>query len=116
MDGSRFDAWTRRQFGAAAAGAAAGLFGLDAREDVDARRGKKKKKRKKGRSLECEPLRTRCNPHNRRELCCGGLACGVVADLQGHRCCRLRYGECQGNEDCCNNLRCIGSAPGYCDA
>lgn len=114
MDGSHFDAWTRRRFGAAAVGVAAGLLGLGARDDAEARRKKKKKRRKK-RTLDCEGLRTRCNPHNTRELCCGGLACGVVAGLEGHRCCRLRYSDCLSNDDCCNNLRCVGSDPGYCD-
>ena len=115
MDGSHFDAWTRRRFGAAAVGVAVGLLVPGARDEAHARRKKKRKKRKRQRTSACEELRTRCNPHNTRELCCGGLACGVVAGLDGHRCCRLRYSECTVNDDCCNNLRCVGGDAKYCD-
>ncbi len=127
MEGSRFDAWTRRRFGAVAAGLAAGCFGLGDLADrlaegygehASAKQRRKKKKKKKRRGEEnpsCEPLRSRCNPHNTNELCCNGLACGVVADLDGNRCCRLRYGECASDGDCCNNLRCRGNEVKYCD-
>lgn len=125
MDGSRFDAWTRRRFGAVAVGLAVGCFGLDSvtsltvdgqNASAKQRRKKKKKKKRRGEAPPaCEALRSRCNPHNTRELCCNGLACGVVADLDGNRCCRLRYGECASDGDCCNNLRCRGSEVKYCD-
>jgi hypothetical protein len=123
MDGSRFDAWTRRRFGAVAAGLAVGCVGLITNYDRAAlgkngparQRRKKKKKRRGEVNPACEPLRSRCNPHNTRELCCNGLACGVVADLDGNRCCRLRYGECTSDGDCCNNLRCRGGEVKYCD-
>ena len=125
MEGSRFDAWTRRRFGAAAVGLTGACFGLGTvtdltvgGQDASARQRRKKKKKKKRRgevNPACEPLRSRCNPHNTRELCCNGLACGVVADLDGNRCCRLRYGECTSDGDCCNNLRCRGGEVKYCD-
>jgi len=123
MDGSRFDAWTRRRFGAAAVGLAAGCVELVMRGDrtslvttTEAKQRRKKKKKRRGEvNPACEPLRSRCNPHNTRELCCNGLACGVVADLDGNRCCRLRYGECVSDGDCCNNLFCRGGEIKYCD-
>jgi hypothetical protein len=125
MDGSRFDAWTRRRFGAAAVGLAVGCLGLGSLTDrtavgnnrnASSKHRRKKKKRRRGEvNPACEPLRSRCNPHNTRELCCNGLACGVVADLDGNRCCRLRYGECASDGDCCNNLRCRGSEVKFCD-
>lgn len=127
MDGSRFDAWTRRRFGAVAVGLFAGCIEFSIVDDRIApgkaslaknRRKNNKKKKKKRRGEippACEPLRSRCNPHNTRELCCNGLACGVIADLDGNRCCRLRYGECASDGDCCNNLFCRGGEVKYCD-
>ena len=112
MDPSRFDAWTRRRFGAAAASAVTALLGARAEEGARARR--KKRKRRSRTKHRCEQLRTPCNPRNDRELCCNGLACGLVPELGGHHCCRWRYVECEINADCCGNLRCAG-APGFCD-
>jgi hypothetical protein len=45
MEGSRFDAWTRRRFGLAAAGGVATLLGLGARDDTAAKKGKNKNKK-----------------------------------------------------------------------
>jgi hypothetical protein len=40
MEGSRFDAWTRRRFGLAAGGVAGSLFGLLAREAAESKKKK----------------------------------------------------------------------------
>jgi hypothetical protein len=116
MERSRFDSWTRRRFGATAAGAITVLFGLGEDESARAKRKNKRKKRKRGKpNLRCEQLRTPCNPRNDRELCCDGLSCGIVPELgTGHHCCRWRFNDCESDADCCNNLRCVGS-PGFCD-
>jgi len=45
MEGSRFDAWTRRQFGRAAAGGVATLLGVAALDDTAAKKGKNNKKK-----------------------------------------------------------------------
>jgi hypothetical protein len=111
MDGPRFDAWTRRRFGVAAAGALAGLLALARDDDARAKRKKKRRKNRK-KPRKCEQLGTRCNPKNDKKLCCSGLACGVVPELGGHRCCRSRYASCQENADCCANLQC--DAGGFC--
>lgn len=112
MDGSRFDAWTRRGFGVAAAGALLGMLPWD---DTAAKRKRKKRKRSKARSRQCEPLGTDCNPHNDQRLCCGGLICGHVAELGVRRCCHDRFGPCQDHTDCCNNMKCVGNEERFCD-
>jgi hypothetical protein len=117
MDGSRFDAWTRRRFGLAAAGAAAGLLSLLPWDDAFAKRNKRKKRKKrKLRSKQCEPLGTGCNPHNDQRLCCAGLSCIHVDELGGRHCCHGRFGPCNDNADCCSNLQCVGDDEDrFCD-
>lgn len=114
VDGSCFDAWTRRRFSIATASAVAGLLGLGERDDALAKRKRKRKRKKPEPKPKCEKHRTRCNPKNDKELCCGSLACGIVPELGGHHCCRQRYGDCQEDSDCCANTVCVGS-PGFCD-
>jgi hypothetical protein len=107
VDSSRFDAWTRRRFGIATAGAVAGLFRLGEHDDAPAKRKRKKKHKPK-----CEKHRTRCNPKNDKKLCCGGLYCDEVPELGGNHCCRPRYGSCEQDSDCCGNTVCTS---GFCD-
>ncbi len=112
MDGSRFDAWTRRRFGVVAAAAITGWLGLAARDGTVAKRKKAPKQRRK---RQCEKLNTKCNPGNDRKLCCAAMACGLVPELGGHHCCQQRYGACGVDADCCNNLVCTGGSGGFCD-
>ena len=104
VDADRFDAWTRRRFGAAAAGAFAGLLGLSAPTSTLARNEKRRKDRKRP----CEKLGTRCNPKNDKQLCCGALYCQNVPELGGNRCCKSLLLPCSRNADCCGNLVCAG--------
>ena len=114
MDGSRFDAWTRRRFGGAMAGALALALGF-AREPAagrKSRRGKRKQSRPRFRHRACEAHRTSCNPRNERRLCCSPLACGQVPALGGYHCCARRFQPCELDLDCCNNTVC---RDGVCD-
>jgi hypothetical protein len=106
MEVDRFDAWTRRHFGAVAAGAIAGLFGLSG--DVPLLARKKKKKRGKTRKRHCERLGTHCNPNNDKQLCCVPLFCQSVPELGGNRCCKTLFLPCAGDAECCGNLVCTG--------
>jgi hypothetical protein len=97
MDDIRFDAWTRRRFGLALGGGAAMLLGLSARDHSAA------KKRKKP----CRRLKQGCQPGNRNKRCCKKLACGEIAGLGGHHCCRPLRGLCEAKSDCCGDLDCF---------
>ena len=112
MHGSRFEAWTRRIFGIAAAGIVPILLGMGEREAASAKASRKK--RHKRRPL-CERLRTACNPDNNKHVCCGALICGTVPDLHGHHCCVSRFDSCSSQKDCCSNLDCVGSINRFCD-
>jgi hypothetical protein len=105
MDGSKFDAWTRRRVGLATGGAAAALFGLTRDGDIAARkRGKKKRTRKKNR---CLRLGRSCQPGGRR--CCGQLECDqhLVNSGGGTFCCKTLGKPCTVNDDCCAPNACI---------
>jgi hypothetical protein len=107
MDGSRFDAWTRRRFGVAAGGAAATLFGLASLSDAAA-----KKKRKK-RPKRCRKLWATCSPRGRR--CCNRFKCRDVGDPDPEfRCCKLDGERCSGDDECCSGCNVLGS--GRCEA
>jgi hypothetical protein len=98
MDGSRFDAWTRRHFGLAAGGLAASLMGLAASGDVEAKKKKKKKKKK------CKNLGVACTPGGKRK-CCGkkGLSCQPPIELPGgFHCCRRGFEPCASASECCS--------------
>lgn len=105
MKPSRFDVWTRRRFGGAAAGVIASLLGVSDAWPAFAR---KKKKRGKTRKRHCERLGTPCNPNNDKQLCCGPFFCLSVPELGGHRCCKTLHLPCAGNAECCGNLVCTG--------
>lgn len=117
MDGSRFDAWTRRRFGSAVVGAlvmAVGLTTESATADGDLRRKRKKRHaRKRFDNRACEPHRTSCNPNNERRLCCAPYVCGQVPELGGSHCCARRFQPCTLDLDCCNNTVC---RDGACDS
>lgn len=98
MDGSRFDAWTRRRFGvlAAAGGFAGSLIAL-IHEDAETTKRRKRKKR-------CTKQGKGCKPGGKRK-CCQNLRCretinGVVA----YHCCRDIGGSCSSPGDCCSGF------------
>lgn len=95
MDGVRFDAWTRRRFGMAAAGLATLLSPLAAR-DIAA-----KKKRKK----RCLKLGRVCEPGGKRK-CCKKLKCRLTLNNVGfsHHCCKTVGATCASFQDCCSGF------------
>ena len=99
MDGSRFDAWTRRRFGLAAGGLAGSLLSLIGigPDDAQARKGKKKKRR-------CKKLGQPCKPTGKRKCCKGkGLACyPPVEGPGGRRCCLRGQESCKTDDECCH--------------
>ena len=96
MDGSRFDAWTRRRFGLAAGGVVASLFGLS-QLDIDDSEAKKGKKR-------CRNLGQNCRTGGKRECCRKkGLSCQIFDEgSDARRCCRKGFEPCTGDEQCCS--------------
>lgn len=93
MDGSRFDAWTRRRVGIASGFALTTTLGLVAREDGAAKKNKKKK-------------------------CCGSLKCDTISfePSTQTRCCRTIGKACAKNIDCCDQLCCDldGACTDFC--
>jgi hypothetical protein len=134
MDGSRFDAWTRRRFGVATAGAVAAVIRLIERDSTTAKREHRHKipsckklkqpcKRQhqccdRVRRLTCDkvgslPKRRCC--YDYRTICsgvdgecCRNLTCGAVKGLDGRRCCAEAGGSCRGANDCCLGALCVG--------
>jgi hypothetical protein len=102
MEGSRFDAWTRRRFGLAAGGVAGSLFGLLAREAAES----KKKKRKR-----CIKVGKVCKQGGKRK-CCGKLKCRLVENNVGlaFHCCKSNGVKCGNPTECCS-----GFCNGVCD-
>jgi len=97
MDGSRFDAWTRRRFGAAMGGGLAALLGLATLDETEAKNHHKKKPR-------CiKEASARCS---RKKPCCKkkGLTCLPTLENPGGplRCCRVGKERCQSDEECCS--------------
>ena len=92
MDGSRFDAWTRRRFGSAAGSLAAVL--LSGNEAA----AKKERKR-------CQKAGKTCGGKKR---CCGQLRCAQTGEVNPvDRCCRhTEGGSCATSADCCLPLGC----------
>jgi hypothetical protein len=139
MDGSRFDAWTRRQFGYFIGGFAS-LFGLAAIDEVEAKKKHKHKKKKKCKKLLvtcggkkkcckgltcdtrfgttgticCKPLQRPCTDAGE---CCNAFGlCANVDGLTGERCCTGVTGSCTVKEDCCGDLICglVGGGNSAC--
>ena len=103
MTATRFDAWTRRRFGGAAAGAMASWLGT-----TDARAKPGKNKKRKSRKKTCEALGTPCNPRTKQRTCCAALHCLMIPALGHHRCCRPLFEPCTDDGECCPNLVCTG--------
>ena len=88
VDGSQFDAWTRRRFGLAAGGLVASLLGLT-RLDAEAKKHKKKRKRKKrkrNQAAVCGTLGAICTP-GVEPICCDNRLCGHAVNETADRCC-----------------------------
>ncbi len=102
MDGSQFDAWTRRGFGVAAGGLAGTLLAKSGIPGVEA--GKKKKKKK------CKKLNDACNDGKKK--CCCGYECHepiVVNGTNGRHCCRAPGFPDQGSpNNCCSGRSELG--------
>jgi hypothetical protein len=97
MDGTRFDAWTRRRFGLAAGGMAAFVL---FRDSPEAAAGKKRRKKRKKR---CKRLRAGCNPGGKR-TCCGKLTCSTYSPTGEvpPRCCKQPGEPCAAFDECCS--------------
>lgn len=91
VDGSQFDAWTRRGFGAAAGGLAGSLLAMSAIPGAEAKKKKKK----------CKKLNDTCNDGKKK--CCCGYECHEVLNNNGGRhCCRAPGFPADSAEDCCS--------------
>lgn len=111
MDGTRFDAWTRRRFGMVTGGAAASLLGLSELLDADAKKNKKKKNKKK-----CKKLGQSCNQSKKKKKCCNKsqLCAQVSGKGDGNYCCKQAGQGCSKDHDCCGADTCDGN--GKCKA
>jgi hypothetical protein len=107
MDGSRFDAWTRRRFGIATGGVLASLLGGLAVEDAEAKKHHKHKKHHK-RKKRCLKLRASCTPGGKHK-CCGDLKCRVDSVDEGVHtvCCKTEGKHCDDTAECCSGLGCL---------
>jgi hypothetical protein len=105
MDGSRFDAWTRRKFGLALGDGVAFLVGLGQLDDAAAKKKKRKKKKR------CKKLTRTCTP-GAKKRCCKGLRCDRVEFADDHRCCRRTQTACTSDDQCCRAQRCDEIFPG----
>jgi hypothetical protein len=100
MDGSQFDVWTRRGFGAAAGGLAGSLLALSALPVAEAKKKKKKKKR-------CGKLGDPCNDGSK--TCCCGFTCPSAAiTLPPRSCCRAVGFPAKSPNECCSTLSELG--------
>lgn len=137
MDGSRFDAWTRRRFGLTTVGTLVAVLRLVERDGATAKRHPRHK------IPRCRKLKQSCKrQHNccdrvrrlacdnvgfsRRRYCCydvqtvcsgasgeccRDLKCGTVPALSGRRCCAEPGAACRSANDCCDGVPCTN---GFC--
>lgn len=110
MDGSNFDAWTRRRFGLAAGGFAGSLLGVVHLSKADA--GKRKRR--------CKRLDQGCKPQGKKRKCCTGkgLQCQPESLSGRNRCCRKGGEPCStetASQCCsgtCTNQQCFCKSVG----
>jgi hypothetical protein len=99
MDGSQFDAWTRRGFGVAAGGLAGTLLAKSGIPGVEAKKKKKK----------CKKLNDACNDGKKK--CCCGYECQPAGMSAEKRCCRAADFPASSAGECCSGKlelgRCI---------
>lgn len=108
MDGSRFDAWTRRRFGLVAGSALAAALGSASPDNVADVEANTHQQRRGRRRKRCRKPQRVCVPGGRR--CCGGHACRTVGiPPRGPFCCRDFDQPCpSGNDDeCCEDFVCL---------
>ena len=126
MDGSRFDAWTRRKVGLGLGGLAATLLGAATGPETVARKKKPKKKsacsrrtrqkcRRQGRVCEkgacvvtCNAGNSACRGNNAIQLCGGGQAfcdCSPLVE-GGFACTAARPETCPGASECVRDAQC----------
>lgn len=108
MDGSGFDAWTRRRFGMAAGGLAASVAAMTGLAGAKAAKKKKKKDTnccQKGKHCDLVPLEF-------APQCCTGLRCDPKTCF-----CKSPGQFCTANVQCCSN-HCVknpsGTPPTVC--
>ena len=103
MDGSQFDAWTRRRFGLLAGGFAAAALGVAVTNDADAKKKRRRKKKKR-----CKKLGDTCTQGGKR-ACCKGTRCDLVGtdSILQTFCCHDEGGSCIVDTDCCTGTNCI---------
>jgi hypothetical protein len=117
MDGSRFDAWTRRRFSVSAGGLAASLslLSLASLDVATARNTKKRRNRKKKKANSCicpqQPICKNvlesCDSNVATQHCCPGLNCDVVTGQDGPCCCLGVRRSCASTPNqCCSQLSC----------
>lgn len=107
MDGTRFDAWTRRRFGLVTGGAIASILGLAGPGDVDAGNKKRRRRRRKKNKKTCRKIGQTCNINKKKQRCCkSGQDCAQVQGLDGDRCCKEANSNCKKNTDCCGTRTC----------
>jgi len=98
MDGSRFDAWTRRRLGLAIGGAT--LVELGSLTVGDAAKNKKR----------CKKLGKPCSSGGRK--CCKKLKCRDVGDPEpDFRCCKPNGQPCSSQDECCHGCNLILNKP-----
>jgi hypothetical protein len=108
MDGSRFDAWTRRQFGLTLGGGLALLLGLSKLDEIEAKK-KRKRKRKNRKKKRCKKVEQDCQGEFDQSNCCNGLSCEpLTPGSEDNRCCHPFVDDpCDGG-GCCDILECRG--------
>lgn len=106
MDGTRFDAWTRRRFGLATGGAVASVLGLMGLDDAEAKKKNKNKNKKK--KKKCKKLGQGCDITVKKKKCCSSSQlCAQVSHLgSGLFCCKQHDDSCSRDQDCCGNDFC----------
>ena len=99
MDGSQFDAWTRRSVGLAAGGLAGSLLAVSGIAGIAAKKGKGKKKRKR-----CKKFGDHCEQSGDKKCCCG-LECRGE-NLDGLICCKASGSKCTEltADECCSGV------------
>jgi hypothetical protein len=117
LDGTRFDAWTRRRFGLATGGAVASLLGLMNLDDAEAKKKNKNKNKKKNRKKKkkCKKLGQGCDITTKNKKCCSeNQLCAQVQHLGGGDfCCKPPGDSCSRDQDCCGSNICGNS--GRCE-
>jgi hypothetical protein len=98
MDGTRFDAWTRRRFGLVAGGIGVSLLGLKGRDAAGAKRKNTKNKKKRRRRKRCKKLLQPCTIGGKS--CCNGNDCETING--GRFCCKPFGKSCSDGAECCS--------------